>query len=129
MNHQNHEDYITVCYGKWSIEIDVLPIKMVIFNSYVNLPEGNIHIPNNISTMKISINPLKNMSTIHYPSMPAPFISINISTIHTHEFSHSCPCEKNGLPWLDLMVHDLTRAATSSSPAGKPKIKSCAKSC
>ena len=36
---------LVICYsyGKWTIEIDVLPvlpIKMVIFNSYVSLPEG-----------------------------------------------------------------------------------------
>ena len=33
---------LTVCYGKWPIEIDGLPfLKMVIFYSYVSLPEGN----------------------------------------------------------------------------------------
>ena len=32
---------LTVCYGKWPIEIDGLPfLKMVIFYSYVKLPEG-----------------------------------------------------------------------------------------
>ena len=28
-------------YGKWPIEIVDLPLKMVIFHSYVKLPEGN----------------------------------------------------------------------------------------
>ena len=28
-------------YGKWTIEIGDLPVQIVIFNSYVSLPEGS----------------------------------------------------------------------------------------
>ena len=28
-------------YGKWTIEISNLPLQIVIFHSYVNLPEGS----------------------------------------------------------------------------------------
>jgi hypothetical protein len=31
---------LTVCYGKWTIVLDDLAFKMMIFNSYVSLPDG-----------------------------------------------------------------------------------------
>ena len=33
--------FFTVCYWKWPVETVDLPIKMLIFNSYVSLPGGN----------------------------------------------------------------------------------------
>ena len=55
---------LTVCYGKWHIEIDGLPVyllKMLIFYSYVKLPEGNWWYDLTWSGWRLSFNPLKNV--------------------------------------------------------------------
>ena len=43
---------LTVCYWKWPLKSLIFPLKIVIFHSYVSLPEGiyaNLYIPNNDS--------------------------------------------------------------------------------